>query len=112
MKNARIASVDSATPGTPSKRAWAVRSNDTRSSGNCFSSSRRSTPSAWRRSANGSFSPVGARPMPQMPTIVSSLSASATAVDTGVVGSASPEARLVVLGAGERDVVASPSWRA
>ncbi|MNN45165.1 hypothetical protein D3C81_1594850 [compost metagenome] len=55
--------------------------------------SMRRMPSAWRRSANGSLSPVGWRPMPQMPTSVSSLSASATAVLTAPSGSASPAKR-------------------
>jgi hypothetical protein len=62
-------------------------------SGRRFSISMRSTPSAWRRSANGSLSPVGCRPMAQMPTRVSSLSASATAVPVTVDGRASPAKR-------------------
>ena len=55
--------------------------------------SMRITPSAWRRSANGSLSPVGSWPMPNMPTSVSSLSASATTTPTWLRGSASPAKR-------------------
>ena len=55
--------------------------------------SMRITPSAWRRSANGSRSPVGRLPMPNMPTSVSSLSASATTTPTGLRGSSSPAKR-------------------
>ena len=54
-----------------------------------FSSTMRMTPSAARRSANGSREPVGFSPMPKKPTSVSILSASATATDTGLVGQAS-----------------------
>ncbi len=47
------------------------------------------TPSAARRSANGSFEPVGFSSMAQKPTSMSSLSASATAIETGFEGTAS-----------------------
>ena len=43
-------------------------------------------PSAARRSANGSFEPVGFSPIAKKPTRVSSLSASATATLTGALG--------------------------
>ncbi len=54
-----------------------------------FSSTSRITPSAARRSANGSFEPVGFSSMAQNPVSVSSLSASATATETGSVGTSS-----------------------
>ena len=47
------------------------------------------TPRAARRSANGSFEPVGVSPMPKKPTSVSILSASATAIETALCGHAS-----------------------
>ncbi len=47
------------------------------------------TPSAARRSAYGSLLPVGFSSMAQKPTSVSSLSASATAMLTGAVGTES-----------------------
>jgi hypothetical protein len=50
-------------------------------------------PSAWRRSANGSLSPVGSWPMANRPASVSSLSASATTTPTSLRGSASPAKR-------------------
>ena len=49
----------------------------------------RITPRAARRSANGSFDPVGFSSMLQKPASMSILSASATAADTGAVGAAS-----------------------
>ena len=49
----------------------------------------RITPSAARRSAKGSFEPVGFSSIAQKPTSVSILSASATAIDTGSVGTRS-----------------------
>jgi hypothetical protein len=58
----------------------------------------RITPSAWRRSANGSLSPVGSWPMPNRPASVSSLSASAT-TSAGVAARqrVAGKARLVVV---------------
>ncbi len=47
------------------------------------------TPNAARRSANGSFDPVGFSSITQNPVSVSILSASATATETGAVGTAS-----------------------
>ena len=54
-----------------------------------FSSTMRMTPSAARRSANGSLLPVGFSSIAKKPPSVSSLSASATAIDTGEVGTRS-----------------------
>ena len=51
-----------------------------------FSSTIRITPSAARRSAYGSFDPVGFSSIVQNPVSVSSLSASATAIATGRSG--------------------------
>ena len=47
------------------------------------------TPSPARRSAYGSPEPVGFSPIAKNPTNWSSLSASATAIDTGALGAAS-----------------------
>jgi len=58
-----------------------------------FSESMRSAPSAARRRPKGSLSPVGCWPTPQIPTRVSSLSASATAMLTSPDGSWSPANR-------------------
>ncbi len=72
-----------------------IRSNGIAS---CFSISIRKIPSACRRSANGSFSPVGFSPTPNNPTRVSSLSASAT--HSAVVAfrqSVAGKARVIVL---------------
>ena len=49
------------------------------------------TASDARRSANGSFDPVGTCPIPKMPIKVSSLSAKASAADSGDWGNWSPE---------------------
>src|SRR5450830_99247 len=96
-KRSSIKAVTSATgslkPATVANCAAASASKPLIDKGRRFSSSIRSTPSAWRRSANGSLSPVGARPIAQMPTRVSSLSASATAVPVAVVGRLSPAKR-------------------
>ncbi|MCY1242377.1 hypothetical protein D9M72_553350 [compost metagenome] len=81
------------TEAMPANACCVSASSDVTDSASGFSISMRRMPSAWRRSANGSFSPVGCRPMPQMPTSVSSLSASATAVLTEPSGSASPAKR-------------------
>lgn len=54
-----------------------------------FVSSSRITPSAARRRAKGSLLPVGFSPIRQKPASVSILSASATATETGSVGTAS-----------------------
>ena len=51
-----------------------------------FSSTSRITPSAALLSANGSLLPVGFSSIAQKPVSMSSLSASATAIDTGSVG--------------------------
>ena len=56
---------------------------------NPFSSTMRMTPSAARLSANGSLLPVGFSSIAQKPPSVSSLSASATAIETGEVGTRS-----------------------
>src|SRR5450830_9389 len=80
-------------PGMAANCAAASASKPWIDNGKRFSSNMRSTPSAWRRSANGSLSPVGARPMAQMPTRVSSLSARATAVPVAVDGRLSPAKR-------------------
>ena len=67
----------------------------------------RITPSAWRRSANGSLSPVGSWPMPNRPTSVSSLSASATtSADRVARQRVAGKARLVVVLDGVGDSVA------
>jgi len=57
---------------------------------NPFSSTRRITPKAERRSANGSLEPVGFSSMLQKPANVSIFSANATATETGSAGHASP----------------------
>ncbi len=49
----------------------------------------RTMPSAARRSANGSLLPVGFSSIAQKPASMSSLSASATATDTGADGTSS-----------------------
>ena len=53
----------------------------------------RSSPSAARRRPNGSRAPVGLWPIAKMPAIVSSLSATASAMPVRVAGSASPANR-------------------
>ena len=77
----------------------AARAERRRRSGSVARSiSMRITPSAWRRSANGSLSPVGSWPMPNRPTSVSSLSASATTTPTAIARQrVAGEARLVVV---------------
>jgi hypothetical protein len=62
------------------------RSKDTRTP---FTNTSRITPNAARRSAKGSFDPVGFSSIAQNPVSVSILSASATATDTGSTGTAS-----------------------
>ena len=54
-----------------------------------FPNTNRITPSAARRSANGSFDPVGFSSIAQNRVSVSILSASATATETGSVGTES-----------------------
>ena len=71
----------------------AVRISSRRSSATPVSIRMRSTPSAARRSPNGSFAPVGFWPIAKMPTRVSSLSATASARPAPVAGRASPAKR-------------------
>ena len=69
-----------------------------------FSNTNLITPKAARRSAYGSFDPVGFSSMAQKPTSVSILSASATATETGSVGTRSDGTeRLVMLFDGRGD---------
>ena len=71
-------------PRGNTENAALIRScNDT---GSLPSISIRITPNAWRRRANGSLSPVGCCPMPNMPASTSSLSASASAVAISPLG--------------------------
>ena len=55
-----------------------------------FSRMSRITPRAARRKAKGSFEPVGFSPIPNIPTRMSILSASASAIELGRVGQISP----------------------
>ena len=64
----------------------AAFSGEVKASLSPFSSMIRITPSAALRSAKGSLLPVGFSSIVQNPASVSSLSASATAIDTGEVG--------------------------
>ena len=92
MKAAR-ASGAGLTAGTSPKTANAAATRSGKASGSRPSITIRNTPSAARRRPNGSFSPVGSLPMPNIPASASSLSASETACATGPVGSASPAKR-------------------
>ena len=70
----------------------------------------RPMPMAARRSANGSFVPLGFWPMAKMPVSVSKRSASATASPVFDAGSRiAGAARLVVLGDGVATSAGSPS---
>ena len=74
---------------SPAMTSSAWRSNSANRRSRSLSSTIRITPSAARRSANGSFEPVGFSSIAQKPTSMSSLSASATAIDTGSDGTRS-----------------------
>ena len=67
----------------PPQRSWSGKVSPP-------STSMRITPSACRRSAKGSLSPVGCCPMPNIPARVSSLSASATARAMSFAGRTPP----------------------
>jgi hypothetical protein len=94
MKPQTSLTMTSLRPGsTPGISRSAMRTKGSSSIASGVSMRMRTTPSAARRNAYGSLSPVGRMPIAKNPARASSRSASATAMLASPTGSASPAKR-------------------